>query len=120
MAGTTKVTGTFNTGTFPTVVQSGATLAGTGTITGPVTVNSGGTMSPGLSPGILNSGKYTQDGTLLAEIVQPPTTTVAGTDYDQVNVTRTVILQSGSTLNLLFTGTPTIPVGKTMTIINNE
>ncbi|MFQ3650644.1 MAG: hypothetical protein SNJ75_09940, partial [Gemmataceae bacterium] len=111
--------GSFTT-TRPTVVQSGGTIGGTGTITGPVTVDSGGTMAPGLSPGILNTGNYTLAGKLDIEVVRPLSTTIAGTDYDQVNVTGPVTLQPGSQLNLIFTGSGTIPDGKTIRIINND
>lgn len=34
-------------------IQSGATLGGSGTITGPITIASGGTVAPGNSPGVL-------------------------------------------------------------------
>ncbi len=37
-------------------VAGGATLAGTGNVAGPVNVESGGTISPGLSPGTIMTG----------------------------------------------------------------
>jgi outer membrane autotransporter protein len=47
------------TGTGAVTVQSGATLGGTGTISGPVTVLSGGHLAPGASPGTLTLGTLT-------------------------------------------------------------
>jgi autotransporter-associated beta strand protein len=74
-----------------TTVQTGATLGGTGTV-GALTVDLGGTLAPGNSPGILNvNGAYTQNGTLSLEL----NGTVAGTlsnQHDQVNVTGSVTL----------------------------
>src|SRR5437667_1179058 len=52
-AGTLAVTGSI---VSPVTVNSGGTLGGTGTINNTVTVNSGGTLSPGTSPGIINTG----------------------------------------------------------------
>jgi autotransporter-associated beta strand protein len=106
--------------TAPTVVQAGGTMGGNGGVTGPVTINATGTMAPGVSPGTTNTGNYVQDGKLDIEIVRPLTTTVAGTDYDQVNVTGTVTLNPGAQLNLIFTGSGTIPTGKSITLINND
>jgi hypothetical protein len=54
-AGTLKVNGSF-TGTGAITVASGGTLAGTGSVSGPVTVNSGGFISPGASPESLAVG----------------------------------------------------------------
>ncbi|MCM3879179.1 MAG: autotransporter-associated beta strand repeat-containing protein, partial [Vicinamibacterales bacterium] len=53
-AGTLAVDGSL--GSTPVSVQSGATLGGVGTIAGPVTIESGGTLAPGLSPGTLTVG----------------------------------------------------------------
>ena len=52
-------------------VQSGATLGGTGT-TGPLTINNGGTHSPGNSPGMTTvTGNYVENGLLIIEIGTP-------------------------------------------------
>ena len=45
----------------PVVVNAGGTLGGTGTIAG-VSVNAGGTLAPGLSPGITNTGNLVLAG----------------------------------------------------------
>jgi autotransporter-associated beta strand protein len=68
-----------------TTVQTGATLSGSGTV-GSLTVDSGGSVNPGNSPGILNvDGDYSQAGALTIEI----NGLAAGTQHDQVNVDLT-------------------------------
>lgn len=83
-----------------TTVQSGATLGGSGSV-GALTVNAGGNLNPGNSPGILNTGNFSLQGTLNAEI----NGIAAGTLYDQVNVTGTVDLTGGA-LSVLLGYTP--------------
>ena len=56
--GTLLVTGSTASGSAVTVNNSG-TLGGTGTVSGTVQVNSGGTLSPGTSPGTLTTGAVT-------------------------------------------------------------
>ncbi len=111
-AGALVVTG--NTSSSATTVANTATLAGTGTTDG-VTVNSGGTLAPGLSPGILNTGNLSlaSGSTYRVEL----NGTLAGSGYDQANVSGTVAL-GGSTLNasLGFASA----VGDSFTIINND
>jgi fibronectin-binding autotransporter adhesin len=93
--GTLVVNGNISTSTV--TVADGATIGGSGTV-GALTIQSGGFVNPGNSPGILNTGDYNQAGTLVAEI----TGLTAGTEHDQINVTGTVTL-SGS-LSVLATG----------------
>lgn len=50
-AGTLRVNGSIGSGAL--TVESGATLAGSGTV-GPLTIKAGGTLSPGNSPGVIN------------------------------------------------------------------
>jgi fibronectin-binding autotransporter adhesin len=83
-----------------TTVASGATIGGSGTV-GVLTVSSGAFINPGNSPGILNTGDYTQVGTYSAEI----TGIVAGTEHDQINVTGTVDITGGSLTTLFSAGT---------------
>lgn len=99
----------------PVTVDAGGLLAGTGTIANTVTVNAGGTLSPGLSPGIINTGNLalTVASTLDIEIDGP----TVGTQYDQVNVTGTVSLGS-ATLNVILGFVPA--AGQVFTIINND
>ena len=72
-------------------MNAGGTLGGTGTITGPVTINAGGTLAPGLSPGITNTGNLVLAGIFLVEIEG----TTLGTQYDNTNVTGTVNVTGG-------------------------
>ena len=65
-AGTLAVNGTLPSATV-TVANTG-TLGGTGNLTGSVTVNSGGTLSPGNSIGTFATGSLSLSGTFLAEI----------------------------------------------------
>jgi fibronectin-binding autotransporter adhesin len=83
-----------------TTVASGATIGGSGTV-GVLTVSSGAFINPGNSPGILNTGDYTQVGTYNAEI----TGIVAGTEHDQINVTGTVDITGGSLTTVFSAGT---------------
>jgi fibronectin-binding autotransporter adhesin len=94
-AGTLVVNG--NISTSNVTVADGATIGGSGTV-GALTIQSGGFVNAGNSPGILNTGNYSQAGTLVAEI----TGLTAGTQHDQINVTGTVTL-SGA-LSILATG----------------
>jgi autotransporter-associated beta strand protein len=73
------------TGTGAVVVNSGGTLAGTGAVSGAVTVNSGGTLSPGASVESLGVGPLTLAGasTLKYEINSSVALNVAA---DLVNV----------------------------------
>lgn len=97
------------------VVQSGATLGGSGTVTGTVQVNSSGTVAPGASTGILSTGDVTfASGSNFNVEVNG---NVAGTSYDQLNVTGTVDL-GGATLvtSGLVNSTP----GQQIVLINND
>lgn len=85
-------------------VASGGTLGGSGSITGSVNVAAGGFLAPGNSPGILSTGNLTLAGTLSAQLgkAAPTGQPIAGTDYDQVNVTGSVNLTGGDlTLSIL-------------------
>ncbi|MCH9792582.1 MAG: cadherin domain-containing protein, partial [Planctomycetes bacterium] len=88
--------------TTQVIISSGATLNGSGTVDAPVTVNSGGHLVPGSSPGIISTGDLTlaAGSTLNIEIDG----TTAGTEYDQIQVTGTVDV-TGATLNLISTFT---------------
>lgn len=91
-------------------------LKGTPTIVGTLSTSvAGAQISPGFSPGIINSGNLSliAGSTLNIEV----NGTVAGTGYDQINVTGSVSL-GGATLNVTTAFTPT--AGNTFTIINND
>ena len=99
----------------PTVVANGATLGGNGTDSGTVNVQSGGTVSPGPTTAVLNTGSVTfvAGANFNAEV----NGNVVGTAYDQLNVTGTVNL-GGATLNT--SGTVPSVSGQTIVLINND
>jgi autotransporter-associated beta strand protein len=124
ISGTPAFTGAFNVsggalqvdGTLPSTcditVGSSATLDGTGT-TGPVTVQSGGALAPGHSPGALTTaGVSLSSGATFSEEING---TTAGTQYDQVVSSGPVSL-GNATLSVSLGYTPTI--GDHYTIIN--
>lgn len=81
------VNGSISTSTL-TTVQTGATLGGSGSV-GALTIDSGGFLAPGNSPGTTTvNGAYTQNGSLISEI----TGLTPGTQHDQVIVNGTVTL----------------------------
>ncbi|MCL4207254.1 MAG: autotransporter-associated beta strand repeat-containing protein [Pirellulaceae bacterium] len=97
-------------------VASSARLAGSGS-TGDVTANSGGTVAPGNSPGVLNTGnaEFAAGSTFEVEINGPAP---GAGGHDQLNVTGTVTIASGALLNVSLGYTPA--VGDEIVIINND
>lgn len=76
-------------------INNGGTLGGYGTV-GAVTIASGGTISPGNSPGILNTGDETwSGGSYLWELNSA--TGAAGTNWDTLNITGTLSLEALAT-----------------------
>lgn len=97
-AGTLVINGNISTSSL-TTVASGAIITGDGT-TGALTIQSGGFVNPGNSPGSLDvNGAYSQAGLYTAEI----NGLTAGTLHDQIVVTGTVNI-TGGTLATIFTG----------------
>ena len=98
-------------------VQNLATLGGSGTILSRlVTVQSGGTISPGNSPGLLTVGSLDlQAGstTLMQIIGVGSAAGVAGTNYDKIAITEASGLGYGGTLSLDFANTATFADGTT-------
>jgi autotransporter-associated beta strand protein len=96
-------------------VASGATLTGSGSVTN-LLVNSGGTLSPGNSPGIftVNGNLQMNSGSTLAVEING---TTAGTQYDQITVNGAVNV-SGATLSA--THGYTAGQGDSYTIIVND
>ncbi|MEM1159079.1 MAG: autotransporter domain-containing protein, partial [Verrucomicrobiota bacterium] len=109
-AGILQINGSL--GNTAVAVNNGATLGGSGTITGGVTVNSGGTLAPGNSPGTLTLGSLTLNAGSTTQFEINGTT--AGTDYDQIVVTGTA--QLAGTAELSFGFTPSN--GDTFTLID--
>ena len=88
-------------------------MSGTGTL-GTLIIN-GGTLAPGASPGLLNSGNVTfNGGTFSVEI----NGTTVGSLYDQLNVTGSVTLQSNTALVINFGYAHAF--GDSFSIINND
>jgi parallel beta-helix repeat protein len=97
-------------------VNKAITLLGSPTITGTFSVVSpGATVSPGFSPGIINSGNLTlTSGSTVNIELNGPT---PGTQHDQLNVTGTVNL-GGASLNV--TTGYAVPNGTSFVIVNND
>ncbi|MBP3958590.1 Ig-like domain repeat protein [Gemmata sp. G18] len=96
----------------PVEVRPGATLGGTGTV-GSVTVTSGGTLSPGLSPALLSiNGDLTFYSSTF--VVEANGTTL-GSGYDSVAVSGIATLNNSATL--VFSPTFSPNVGATFTIL---
>lgn len=112
--------GTLNVpaGTYPGNVNitKAINVKGSFTVGGTFTLsNAGAQVSPGTSPGIINSGSLslTSGSTVNIEINGPN----VGSQYDQLNVTGTVSL-GNATLNTTLGFAPT--AGQVFTIINND
>jgi uncharacterized repeat protein (TIGR02543 family) len=93
-------------------------VRGVFTISGALTVTAAGaSVSPGLSPGIINSGNLslTAGSNVNIEVNGP----IVGTQYDQLNVTGTVSL-GNATLNAIVGNAYTPTAGQTFTIVNND
>ncbi|WP_292883691.1 DUF4347 domain-containing protein [Nisaea sp.] len=113
-AGSNSFSGSMTgTGTF--TVASGVTLKGTSTYATAVTVQSGGTIAPGNSPGKISTGNLTLSSGSTAEMEINGTT--AGTQYDQIAVTGTVTI-SNATLTTNFGYTSAI--GDSYVLIDND
>ncbi len=118
-AGRLNVNGSTASGSAVTV-QSTGTLGGTGTVAGTVNVLSGGTIAPGTSPGILNSGSVTMtSGTTFAVEIGGTSPGNAITNHDQLNVTGTVDL-GGATLTTTAFNSFVPIAGNTFVILKND
>ena len=97
-------------------VGNGGALGGSGTIGSLVTVQAGGTLTPGNSPGLLTvaSLDLLEGSTTLMQIVGAGSSAgTAGTDYDKVVVTTAGGLGYGGTLDLDFMNTVPFANGTT-------
>jgi hypothetical protein len=108
-AGTTRLNGG-NISTNSTLNINGGTLTGSGTITGNVSTGNissvGGTVSPGLSPGILTiSGNYTQCAACALSIEIGGLT--VGTQYDRLAISGSATLAGTLNVTLINPFTPT-------------
>lgn len=99
------------------IITSGVSkVRGSGTV-GSVSLADGAFIAPGASPGILNTGNLTFVSGSTYEFELGGTT--AGTGYDQINVTGTVTLGSG-TLDVILHGGFKPTNGQKFTIIAND
>ncbi len=106
-------------GTYPgnVNVNKAIDLKGAFTVGGSLSVTAtGASISPGNSPGIINSGNLSLGAGTTTNIEVNGTT--VGTQYDQLNVTGTVNISTSAELNVTLGFTPT--VGNSFTIINND
>ncbi|SBS30740.1 Cadherin domain protein [Marinomonas spartinae] len=121
--GTLSLTGSL-TNTSEVIVNSGATLAGSGSVfsansTNTLTVNSGGFLAPGVSGinsgagGLTVNGNLVLNGTLKADI----TGSTAKTEYDQVTVKGNVTLGANSAFDIAYSVTSS---GNTFELIDNQ
>ncbi len=94
-------------------VNAGATVMGSGT-TAALTL-AGGTIAPGNSPGILNTGALSLGGGTLSLELNGLT---AGTEHDQINTIGTVTLTADTAFTLSLGFTPAN--NSTFTILNND
>jgi autotransporter-associated beta strand protein len=111
-AGTLLVNGSLTTSAV--TVGSGGTLGGSGSLGALLTVQSGGVLSPGNSPGnspgaLAAAALDLQAGstTFMQVIGSGAAAGVAGTDYDQIQITSSGGLTYGGILNLDFGSSPT-------------
>ena len=117
-AGTLLVSGSISGSA--TTVKNGGTLGGAGT-TGAVTVASGGTLSPGSSPGVLNTGAVDlQSGATLKLELGGITPGNAATNHDQVSVTGTVTLAGNASVSLFGAYAGTAQAGDQFVVILND
>jgi autotransporter-associated beta strand protein len=90
-------------------VGSGGTLGGSGTLGALVTVQSGGVLSPGNSPGALAAAvlDLQAGSTTFMEVVGSGSAAgTAGSDYDQIRITTPSSLSYGGNLVLTFISDP--------------
>lgn len=97
-----------------TTVYDGGILKGTGTV-GVLSVQSGGIVAPGLSPGCLNAGNTTIAGTYETEL----SGITACSEYDQLRVSGTVDVTGGALSAKLLNDYKPV-AGDTFTILSND
>jgi hypothetical protein len=97
----TAGSGALNLNSKTLTMASGSSLKGTGTITGNFTNPSGATIAPGASPGTITiTGNLTNVGNVAIELGGA----TPGTGYDQILVSGTATLTSGTVTVTLISG----------------
>ena len=118
-AGRLLVNGTL--GNSAVTVGNAATLGGNGVIGSSVTVLSGGTLSPGNSPGLLTIGSLDLQlgSTTLMQIIGSATAAgTAGADYDSILISSPGGLGYGGALNLDFANLADFLVGTSFNLFS--
>ena len=100
-AGTLLVNGSL-AATSAVTVGTGATLGGNGVINGAVTVQAGGALAPGNSPGLLTVGSLTLEADSLTSF--EINGTGRGTTFDAVDILTGGALQFGGNFSMAFGG----------------
>jgi autotransporter-associated beta strand protein len=90
-------------------VQSGGTLSGTGTVTEPITVDSGGTLRPGNGGGVFNAAGVSLAGNFLVDVL------ANGTSGELVS-TNSVSIGSAAQISVLDNGS--LPIGTELSVID--
>ncbi len=98
-------------------INKGGVLKGTGTVGA---IDNAGTLAPGLSPGILNSGNFTATGGTFESELGGTTPGNGSTNHDQLNVTGTVDLGSATTLSVTHWNNFRPALNNQFVIINND
>ncbi|MBV08403.1 MAG: hypothetical protein CMN21_04195, partial [Rubinisphaera sp.] len=93
-SGTLQVLGEITDTTATVTIEDGATLAGTGSVLAMISVEEGGTVAPGLSPGQLDTGDVEFNTGAIFEVELNGA--VAGVDYDQLIVNGSIDLDADS------------------------
>lgn len=101
------------------VVHNGSLLKGVGEVRGSLTQLAGGMVEPGASPGCLTVGSGLS---LLGSTTMELGGTTVCTEYDQIDVTGTVTIDTSATLSVTHFGgyTPGTAAPSVYTIINND
>ncbi|MCA9244162.1 MAG: autotransporter-associated beta strand repeat-containing protein, partial [Phycisphaerales bacterium] len=93
---------------------NGGTLGGSGNVAGLTRVNSGGTVAPGASAGVLTVDDITfENGSTLAIELAGN-----GTDFDQLVVANTATISAGATLDISYIGGFTAAPGDSFVIVD--
>ena len=84
------------TGSGSVTVSNGAIFGGTGTITGPLVLNSGGIISPGITPGTLTVGATTFAGGAQFDVKINNATGAVGTGWNLLSIAGALTLNATS------------------------
>ena|GEM_PF-3885305 len=109
------------TGSGPVTVRDEATLGGTGTASGTITVESGGAIAPGMSAGILNTGSVEfQNPSAFQVQIGGTTPGNAADNHDQLRVIGSVTIGDDVLLDVSALGGFSPSAGQQFLIIDND